>query len=414
MKILIILLVVAGIMISCSETDTVENIRISPHDEFDNADEISVAAFQEKLAGDEFEGDLKISDVFGDIEIIPLETVQESIISELNTARIKVTEDHIFVLDQGRNHALYVFDKKGRHQFTLDDHGHGPGEFSYPVDFYVNADESLIGLQDLQNMEMNYYSLDDGEFDHEVQTEVSPSSFLAIGDSTYLFHDDSPMPAHNAEHKLVLAKGNSLLDKYMPIKKKRQDFSFHGHHNFWITDDQDTLFYYTFNDTIYHLDNYEPEPRYIIDLGDDQIDYEWYFAEHTRETYHEVRSENNFTWNVQNFFVTEKFKYFTYSHGHDDGINILTAIYDREQSLGEIFGAYELTNDIGEFDLYSWASNVYDDRLVYMTSSLDNSKELIELNADCCIDPEIKRLHLDKDQDFETPNPAVILVELDM
>lgn len=81
-------------------------------------------------------GVLKLGDLAGELEYIPLETSDEVLIA--GTPPIWVGEKYMVVVDF---HAIYLFDKKGHFIRRLAQRGNGPGE--YRIVFHFAVDEEL-------------------------------------------------------------------------------------------------------------------------------------------------------------------------------------------------------------------------------------------------------------------------------
>lgn len=76
-----------------------------------------------------FSVDLDLSEILDDsIEIIPLETTEECLISKIN--RIEFYQDKIFVSDKA-NAKIFVFTSEGKYLKSIGTQGGGPGEYSF-------------------------------------------------------------------------------------------------------------------------------------------------------------------------------------------------------------------------------------------------------------------------------------------
>ena len=74
------------------------------------------------------------SSIFPNVEIVPLETTDESLIDEdINKIRKK---DHKYFISYDRK-ALVVFDRQGKFLFKIHKIGGGPGEYKRLYDFDV-------------------------------------------------------------------------------------------------------------------------------------------------------------------------------------------------------------------------------------------------------------------------------------
>lgn len=357
------------------------------------------------LSIESYDDHVKASKLFGEIEIVPLETNSESILSSID--RVKVTDELILVMDRIQNRGLYVFDRNGMHKYTLADQGGGPGELSHPEDFYINEEKEKIGLFDRVHYKMVYYDIRDGSFSHEKQANIRAQSFKHSGGDTYLFHYDDINDQVDVDHYLFEYSFESMSSEsnYLSVSDYRRDFSFMDTHNFNIHG-EDTLFYYAYNDTIYQINDNIPEPKYYIDLGQNKLDYNSFFRDNDQSTYRDEVSDSDYARNVQNFFKNDSYIHFTYRYGSD----IMTSIFEYGGAENIVFN--DLNSDVGTFEFTSYARNTYRDKLIYTTQRFDDLVDFIDQNKECCIDSEVGLLHLEADQDFENPNPAIIIADI--
>lgn len=102
-----------------------------------------------------FSVDLDLSEILDDsIEIIPLETTEECLISKIN--RIEFYQDKIFVSDKA-NAKIFVFTSEGKYLKSIGTQGGGPGEYSFLGDFTLKGDSVVI--QDRYNSKYIAYDL---------------------------------------------------------------------------------------------------------------------------------------------------------------------------------------------------------------------------------------------------------------
>ncbi|MDR1897936.1 MAG: 6-bladed beta-propeller [Prevotellaceae bacterium] len=105
--------------------------------------------------------DVSIFDLFEKIEIIPLETTDESLIKEIY--KIVYHNDNFYILDYGLG-KIIVFDKDGKFRFTIDQRGQGPGEYLHIADFDVDRDSNRVLIVDPTGAKLLDYDADKGRF----------------------------------------------------------------------------------------------------------------------------------------------------------------------------------------------------------------------------------------------------------
>ncbi len=84
----------------------------------------------------------KLSDILEPIDVIALETTNESLIRNIN--KIEFYKDDIYVLDLEGSKSLLVFSKNGKYKYKIGRIGNGPGEYSEPRDFDIDEEEVRI------------------------------------------------------------------------------------------------------------------------------------------------------------------------------------------------------------------------------------------------------------------------------
>ncbi|MCP4179295.1 MAG: 6-bladed beta-propeller, partial [bacterium] len=89
--------------------------------------------------------------------IIPIESVQNSIIGEIRS--LSFAEDNIYILDTDYSKSLYQFNLNGRFR-NKTILGKGPGELIDPIDFYIDSDNEQIMIWDATLKQMNRFDMD--------------------------------------------------------------------------------------------------------------------------------------------------------------------------------------------------------------------------------------------------------------
>lgn len=124
-----------------------------------------------------------LRDLITDVEIIPLETSDESL---LLSARKVVMEDYIYYLNHPKN--VSIFDRSGKFIKTLEN-GEGPWELSQAMDFQVTEDGMLHVME---YKTIKHYSAD-GEYSDQTKfinervTYLNPKSFCWFGEDNFFF-----------------------------------------------------------------------------------------------------------------------------------------------------------------------------------------------------------------------------------
>jgi len=83
---------------------------------------------------------VKVSDIATDLEYIPLQTTENSLVKSITKI---VTCDNRFYIRNGYDDIL-CFDRKGDFLYKLNKAGRGPGEYTFITDFDVSSDNKLL------------------------------------------------------------------------------------------------------------------------------------------------------------------------------------------------------------------------------------------------------------------------------
>ena len=99
-----------------------------------------------------------LSEIASDIEYIPLQTLESSLISRIE--KVVITDDNIYVNNRGTD--IICFDKIGNFISKLSKSGRGPGEYTFIQDFDISSDNTNLIL--LSNGKILVYNINGTEF----------------------------------------------------------------------------------------------------------------------------------------------------------------------------------------------------------------------------------------------------------
>lgn len=100
------------------------------------------------------------SELFADIQVIPLETTPESLIRQIT--QIKYFEERFYIHDYSRS-CLLVFDSKGHFLFALNEKGNAPGQYLNLTDFEIDKIHKNIVILCAVSNSLYFYDLE-GKF----------------------------------------------------------------------------------------------------------------------------------------------------------------------------------------------------------------------------------------------------------
>lgn len=120
-----------------------------------------------------FEGQkLPVSKDAIDCRFIKLETTSDNIIGTVN--QVEIIDKRIFILDNSFGKKLLAFDTEGQFLHQIGKPGNGPGEYIYPIKFFINKNDQKIILVDGRRNRFNYYDLNTYQY---ISSKAIPFNF---------------------------------------------------------------------------------------------------------------------------------------------------------------------------------------------------------------------------------------------
>ena len=118
------------------------------------------------------------SSLMADYSYVALESPEGALFGNMN--QIEIYNDKIYILDNNKSNALYVFTTDGKYITKLEGVGDGPGEFISPHSFWIDR-SGFIFILDRQLNRLLKYQLSDLHFlDNIVLPAPAPLSFASI------------------------------------------------------------------------------------------------------------------------------------------------------------------------------------------------------------------------------------------
>lgn len=183
---------------------------------------------------------VKISEIAEKVVYIPLETTDQSLLSE--TLEIYYGKNDIFVGDQ--DHAVfYRFNKQGKFLNQIGRKGEGPGEYPSAIHFYVDEGKSTVSIISPKTRTIYQYNYE-GQFVGKIAFPESPW-MITLQDGQYLFYNQRFNRISNDPNvsELFLADASGQIVKQCPttIQDKEMDMLLF-----------ESPFFYTYNQKNYY------------------------------------------------------------------------------------------------------------------------------------------------------------------
>ena len=159
---------------------------------------------------------------FSQLEIIPLETKDNSLLSLDKGFKIQYFENNFYILDKGQND-IFVFDSYGNHKYnSKQKKGGGPEEYHMIYDFDINRETREIEILDIAVYKIKKYNLDFTYIDNiTLPEDVYPiKNFKIISSKMYCFYH-TPQQIEKPALKIYYSDENKIQE-YLVLKKDKR------------------------------------------------------------------------------------------------------------------------------------------------------------------------------------------------
>ena len=204
------------------------------------------------------------------INVIPLETTDESIISFIKD--IIVTDSYIYIHDEYKGGEIVIFDKQGNFVKRIEK-GQGPGEILPSlknIAFDIENDELIV----FNNHFFSFFT-PNGQYKRREKIPLNAYSFAITSDG-YLFHSINGLNNQhinlNIEYQiLVTNRRYKLLSVGFPYAYA-EDNNYEGQTRYIMANKDNVNFTFKFTNSIYqYTDNYNMSLKYILDISNKEI-----------------------------------------------------------------------------------------------------------------------------------------------
>lgn len=207
---------------------------------------------------DKYETYLDLSEILSDsIEIVPLETTDESLISQIN--QVELYKDKIYISDE-KSAKILVFTTSGQYLYSIGKQGMGPGEYSNMWDFTFIGDSVIV-----KDRYRNKYIVYDlyGNYHREIFCDVPHFEIVSFGNNAYLVSNYMQSDYGNYNLFKFDLRTSNIISPEIPFNEKI-DKSGYGLRRYSSKYGDAATLIYPLNDTIYTLKEDIVYPSYII------------------------------------------------------------------------------------------------------------------------------------------------------
>lgn len=268
---------------------------------------------------------LLLSDIINSLHIIPLETTEQALLS--NIEKVEYDEGLYFIQNE-QDYLIYIFNENGKFNSLPVKKGQGPGEVRFPQNFTLNKVDKEIWLTNNNSFyKYNYvgkylgnipYSLGFNDFCIEKSGNIyfytNKNNNSHIGDG--FLTGNITMLSPKGEKKTWF-KSKAALER----KPNESLMSFFTNTPFSEQEDGKITCHYTFSDTIYSIQGDHINPSYIIDLGENKskIDLDQISGSDVDKF---ILAHPQTVWYARNVIETSKIIMFSYSFGFESNADV--------------------------------------------------------------------------------------------
>jgi hypothetical protein len=283
---------------------------------------------------------VSVFDFFSKIELIPLETNEQSVMS-YPLRKIALHKGNFYVLDK-QGESIQVFAAEGRFVEKIDKKGRGPGEYDLLYDFDFNRFTGNLELMSPDGY-VNIYDPDGNKFLDQI---VLPDEILAVHHFTvlspdvYIFFSDSregnKMLFYSVSQNKIVSETYGDLPTYLFFKTLLH----HSWSPFYIHNDS-VRFVQVYDGTIYDVTpDYQLSPRYSWDFGEQNLFSDIFPREGlTTEEYFEFNKMVNTRYAAGFWLYEENSNYFITRFKYRNRLKYL--IFDKHKGTYLLFDNYK-------------------------------------------------------------------------
>lgn len=258
-----------------------------------------------------YKNEILYDSIFKHIQIIPLETNRECLITEVNKV---IIYDSLLYIQNGRNNIL-VFNLLGNHINTIGKKGKGPGEILSLRDFciYKNCIH-ILDFSCIKKYTMNGDFIKNFKFDFSPEENITcnPMQFEVSNNFIYLWGGTFSIKNNDKNNLFALYKLDEnfdVVDRYLRLTHKLPE-NMHRFSNYNNTISVSPPFG---NDTLYEIDNNLMKAKYYVDFKNKRLK-EKVPEEFASFSNWKSQMDVKYSHSIENVMQVDKWLHFTFKH----------------------------------------------------------------------------------------------------
>ena len=195
------------------------------------------------------------SSIFDSIAYVCLPFTDSTVIGSIE--KLEIFDSHYYFWDRiGKK--IWCYDFNGDYVFQLDKRGQGPGEYIQINDFNIDRERQQIQILDRGSRKILCYDMADGRYIKDVKIDVAAWHFAVLQNGFLLYTRGVDIFMGKDEHlygyNVFVTDSLGILqeERYFPYDEIADNLV--GYNTF-ENHNQQILFSYSRNDTIYEFDN---------------------------------------------------------------------------------------------------------------------------------------------------------------
>lgn len=262
------------------------------------------------------------------LELIPLETTEECLISDISKV---LFFKNTFIISDNNLGKILQFDNRGKFLRSFGSKGRGPLEFQRIWDIEIDHKNGEIGVLCGSNpLTIKYYSISNDSAYSKTYDYTMGYHFIHLDENTLLFYD-SATEFEDGYTLMVADRSGRINANYFPnphkvghYTKPNQSFQQYGEVITFIRENHNVVYQIT-------KDKHTLSERYVIDFGKFTLPESQRDLFYTDFNEYQLSSEN-FVKGIDNVLETDDYVYFNFDFGN----KFISAFFSKQKEITDL------------------------------------------------------------------------------
>lgn len=332
-------------------------------------------------------------EVFEIVDFFPIYNSQNFAVSDIT--QIKKIEDKLWMVTPT---IVLITDLEGNLEKVIQSQGYGPLEYQKLADIHWNPYLSLIEILDADQGKIIRYDQNGTAINEWKNKYLRFSSSFYPRERSYWIYGGTTFDGEGYRMVEVNNQNDNKLNAFFPLGEERNYLNVVEANNY-INSQEDLYFFYSYNDTIYSMDESKVTPEFLLDFGPNSIP-----AELFNEKFEDILDfrksveANEYVYLVNSIYFLKDNIFFRFFHNKKP----ISAVYSMENKSTKIIESWnhEYGSDFSK--LSSFMINM----------PVDSDGEFLYFSVDpYAIKSEVDKLEDDPNlEQFMTENPLIKMI----